>query len=172
MEDDAVEASYRSGMAALAENRLDDAWIAFKRVLDLRPTHANAMYRMGEIEHRRGLRAEAAWFYIKTLDLDPEHVSARAQLARLNPEPAPANGNPTTTTTTKPGYPASDLYLPRTEEEFQSFDERLRRKRRIEWWAGWSSRPAPLRVVYVLFAAVVLSAFVAVMVLVVAQFPG
>jgi tetratricopeptide (TPR) repeat protein len=173
MNEPAVDALYQRGVTALEERRLDDARHAFKAVLDGRPGHANAMYRMGEIEHLQGHRPEAAWFYMKTLDIDPDHVSARAQLARLNPGESPGgDGEATRGRRATPLHPASDFILPDTEEEFDSFERRLRRKRRIEWWAVWNSVPLPLRALYVVFCAAVLTAFVVIMVLVLAGFPG
>jgi hypothetical protein len=160
----AVDALYRQGVMALEDRRLVEAQNAFKAVLDAQPRHANALYRLGELEQLQGHQPEAAWFYMKTLEADPGHVSARAQLTRLTS----ANASRISSVRT----PTSDLWLPDTDEDFDSFERRATRKKRIELTASWRSFPLPLRVAYLVFAILILAAFVAIMGTVIGSIPS
>src|SRR5215218_9849450 len=120
-----VDALYRQGVVALEDRRLAEAQNAFKAVLDAQPRHANALYRLGELEQLQGHQPEAAWFYMKTLEADAGHVSARAQLTRLTSANASRISSVRTTKKSdnaSSSNRASDLWLPDTDEDFDSFE--------------------------------------------------
>jgi hypothetical protein len=108
---------------------------------------------------------------MKTLEADPGHVSARAQLTRLTSANA-SRISSVRTTKKSDNARSSDLWLPDTDEDFDSFERRATRKKRIELTASWRSFPLPLRVAYLVFAILILAAFVAIMGTVIGSIPS
>src|SRR4051794_9980636 len=118
-----ADAWYELGIQALQARQFPEAEVAFRTAVKAEPRHAAALYRLGEVSDMRGLRADAAWFYMRTLEIEPDHLSARQQLARLNSGSADAPSGQPGTEKSQPSSskPQSDYYLPTTDEDFADF---------------------------------------------------
>jgi tetratricopeptide (TPR) repeat protein len=71
------------GHAYLAADNLDKARVEFQNALQISPADPEARYEIGVVDERLGKVREAAQFYQGTLDVSPEHLGARTNLARL-----------------------------------------------------------------------------------------
>ena len=164
MNDAAADSWYERGEAALKQRKLAEAEDAFKATVGAQPRHAGAIYRLGEIAQLQGHRPEAAWFYMKTLEIDPNHVSARTQLARLNSEAAPrasstATGRSDSARRPQTRRPLNNLMVPENDEELDAFRLYSREKASIDWMNQyWYGLPWPLRVLQVIIGLVALGA--------------
>jgi len=156
-----VDAWYQLGLQALKAEQLAEAEVAFNAVVKAKPRHTGALYRLGEVSERRGLRPDAAWFYMRTLQIEPGHVSARRQLGRLqsaytDEESASARIQPVAP---GPSRSQTDFFLPSTEEEFDNYRRRITRKKQIEIGANWHSLPWAVQIVYAVLMSGFLIAF-------------
>src|ERR1700734_3179973 len=71
------------GQTFLANGNFEKARVEFQNALQIAPTDPEARYENGVVDERLGKTRDAAQFYQGTIDVDPEHVGARANLARL-----------------------------------------------------------------------------------------
>jgi len=81
---DARRASHIArGQQYLAAGRLDKARIEFANALQIAPNDAEARYLNGRVAERLGDVRTAVGMYQGAMDVDPNHLQARARLARL-----------------------------------------------------------------------------------------
>jgi tetratricopeptide (TPR) repeat protein len=73
----------QKGRAFLAEGNLEKARVELRNALQIAPKDADARFEMGVVAEKLGNQREAAQYYQGTIDVAPEHIGARAQLARL-----------------------------------------------------------------------------------------
>src|SRR3984957_208640 len=71
------------GQAFLAAGNFEKARVEFQNALQIVPTDAEARYENGVVEEKLGKTRDAAQFYQGAIDVNPDHVLARANLARL-----------------------------------------------------------------------------------------
>jgi tetratricopeptide (TPR) repeat protein len=71
------------GQTYLANGNFEKARIEFQNALQIAPKDVAARFDMGVVDEKLNNPREAAQFYQGTIDLDPQHVGARAKLARL-----------------------------------------------------------------------------------------
>lgn len=150
-----AEAWFRAGLEALKGRQLPEAEVAFRTVLRLEPRNFTAMYRLGEIADMRGHLADAAYYYMRTLEIEPSHASARQQLGRLNPSFAPFGQTPSK------GKKLSDYDVPELEER-DEYRDRAAGKIRAQRQAAWQSLGPVARYAFVGFASFILLTFIAI----------
>lgn len=71
------------GKAYIEEQNYDKAKIEIKNVLQIDPKFAEAHYVMGLINEQEKEYRKAMGNYLRTIELDPEHISAKINLARI-----------------------------------------------------------------------------------------
>ena len=71
------------GQTFLAAGKFEKARVEFQNALQIAPTDAEARYENGVVDERLGKARDAAQFYQGAIDVNPDHVGARANLARL-----------------------------------------------------------------------------------------
>jgi tetratricopeptide (TPR) repeat protein len=71
------------GQTFLANGNFEKARVEFLNALQIAPTDADARYENGVVDERLGKTRDAAQFYQGAIDVNPDHVGARANLARL-----------------------------------------------------------------------------------------
>lgn len=71
------------GRAYFAQENFDKARVEYQNALQIAPKDAEARFAMGTVDEKLANPREAAQFYQGTLDSNPDHVAARAALARL-----------------------------------------------------------------------------------------
>lgn len=71
------------GKAFIAEENWDKARVEIKNVLQIDPKDAQAYYLMGRVDEKNQEWAKAFGNYSKAVELDPELIDARAQLAQF-----------------------------------------------------------------------------------------
>jgi tetratricopeptide (TPR) repeat protein len=71
------------GQAFLAAGNFEKARVEFQNALQIVPTDAQARYENGVVDEKLGKTRDAAQFYQGAIDVNPDHVAARANLARL-----------------------------------------------------------------------------------------
>lgn len=71
------------GKAFIAEENWDKARVEIRNVLQIDPKDAEAYYLMGRIEERKQEWLNAFGNYSKAVELDPELIDARSQLAKF-----------------------------------------------------------------------------------------
>lgn len=71
------------GQAFLATENFEKARVEFQNALQIAPKDAEARFEMGVVDEKLGNPREAAQFYQGTIDVSPEHLGARTNLARL-----------------------------------------------------------------------------------------
>jgi tetratricopeptide (TPR) repeat protein len=71
------------GHTFLAAGNFEKARVEFQNALQIAPKDAEARFEMGMVDEKLGNPREAAQFYQGTIDVDPEHIGARTNLARL-----------------------------------------------------------------------------------------
>ena len=71
------------GYAFLAADNYEKARVEFQNALQISPVDPDARFEMGVVDEKLGKPREAAQFYQATIDVKPDHVGARTNLARL-----------------------------------------------------------------------------------------
>jgi tetratricopeptide (TPR) repeat protein len=71
------------GQTYLAAGNLEKARVEFQNALQIAPTDAEARYENGIVSEKLGKMRDAAQFYQGAIDVDPQHLGARTNLARL-----------------------------------------------------------------------------------------
>jgi len=71
------------GREFLAAQNYEKARIEFQNALQIAPTDAEARFDNGVVDEKLGKPRNAAAFYQATIDVNPDHVGARTNLARL-----------------------------------------------------------------------------------------
>lgn len=71
------------GQSYLVAGNFEKARVEFQNALQIAPVDPEARFEMGVVNEKLGKIREAASFYQGTLDVVPEHLSARRNLARL-----------------------------------------------------------------------------------------
>jgi len=71
-----VDAEYNNGVIAWNAGKIDEAQAAFKKVIDLKPDHAEAHYQLGMSYLNQGKMAEATAMFEKYLTLAPQGPNA------------------------------------------------------------------------------------------------
>lgn len=71
------------GKVYMAEENWDKAGVEIRNVLQIDPKSAEAYYLIGQIEEKRQEWAKAFGNYTKAVELDPELIDARSQLAQF-----------------------------------------------------------------------------------------
>jgi tetratricopeptide (TPR) repeat protein len=71
------------GQQYLAEGKLEKARVEFGNALQIAPNDADARYLSGLVAERLGNMRQAAAHYHGAIDINPEHVKARAGLAHM-----------------------------------------------------------------------------------------
>jgi tetratricopeptide (TPR) repeat protein len=71
------------GHAYLTAGNYEKARVEFQNALQIAPLDAEARFENGVVDEKLGKVREAGQFYQGTLDISPDHVGARANLARL-----------------------------------------------------------------------------------------
>jgi Flp pilus assembly protein TadD len=74
---------YAAGLAAIEQDRLEDAVETFRLLLDSEPNHADGWNDLGVIMEALGNPGEALKCYRNALEADPGHAGARANLKTL-----------------------------------------------------------------------------------------
>lgn len=85
LDDQLLEAHFWLGRLALAQDELEEAARAFKRVLAQRPDAVDTLYQIGQVLEAKERSDEARVVYQQVQRLDPQHALAREALARLGP---------------------------------------------------------------------------------------
>jgi tetratricopeptide (TPR) repeat protein len=71
------------GQQYLEAGKLDKARVEFQNALQISPNDAQARYLNGLVQERLGNAREAGGLFQGAVDVDPDHVRARAELARI-----------------------------------------------------------------------------------------
>ena len=71
------------GQSYLVAGNFEKARVEFQNALQIAPVDPEARFEMGVVNEKLGKIREAASFYQGTLDVSPEHLGARRNLARL-----------------------------------------------------------------------------------------
>jgi tetratricopeptide (TPR) repeat protein len=71
------------GHAYLAQGNFEKARVEFRNALQIAPNDAEARYENGVVDEKLKNITEAAEFYQGTIDVSPDHLRARTNLARL-----------------------------------------------------------------------------------------
>ena len=71
------------GQTFLAASNFEKARVEFQNALQIAPKDAEVRFEMGVVDEKLGKQPEAAKFYQGAIDVNPDHVGARAKLARL-----------------------------------------------------------------------------------------
>lgn len=71
------------GQAFLAARNYEKARVEFQNALQIAPTDPEARFEMGVVDEKLQKPREAAQFYQATIDVSPDHLGARTNLARL-----------------------------------------------------------------------------------------
>jgi tetratricopeptide (TPR) repeat protein len=71
------------GQTFLAAGNLEKARVEFQNALQIAPKDAEARFEMGVVDEKLGNRHAAAQLYQAAIDVNPDHIGARTQLARL-----------------------------------------------------------------------------------------
>lgn len=71
------------GKAYIEEQNFEKAKIEIKNVLQIDPKFAEAHFFMGQINEQEKEYRKAIGNYLKAIELDPEHISAKINLARI-----------------------------------------------------------------------------------------
>ncbi len=71
------------GESYLAAGNLEKARVEFQNALQIAPTDPQARYENGVVSEKLGKFRDAAQFYQGAIDVDPQHLGARTNLARL-----------------------------------------------------------------------------------------
>jgi tetratricopeptide (TPR) repeat protein len=71
------------GQTYLAAKNFEKARIEFQNALQIAPLDAEARFELGVVDEKLDKPREAAQFYQGTIDVKPDHVGARTNLARL-----------------------------------------------------------------------------------------
>jgi tetratricopeptide (TPR) repeat protein len=71
------------GQAFLAAGNYEKARIEFQNAVQIAPKDAQARYEMGVVDEKLNNPREAAQFYQGTIEVDPQNLGARTNLARL-----------------------------------------------------------------------------------------
>lgn len=81
-----VVEAYQSGLLAYEEDRLDDATIAFQRVIRLDPTHVEAHNYLGSVFYLNGRPDDAIAALRQALELDSNHTESYLNLGLVYKE--------------------------------------------------------------------------------------
>ena len=81
-----VVEAYQSGLLAYEEDRLDDATIAFQRVIRLDATHVEAHNYLGSVFYLNGRPDDAIAALRRALELDPKHTESYLNLGLVYKE--------------------------------------------------------------------------------------
>ena len=81
-----VVEAYQSGLLAYEEDRLDDATIAFQRVIRLDPTHVEAHNYLGSVFYLNGRPDDAIAALRRALELDSNHTESYLNLGLVYKE--------------------------------------------------------------------------------------
>lgn len=73
----------QNGQTYLIEGKFEKARVEFQNALQIAPTDPEARFEMGVVDEKLNKVREAAQFYQSVIDVSPEHVRARSNLARL-----------------------------------------------------------------------------------------
>jgi tetratricopeptide (TPR) repeat protein len=71
------------GQAFLAAGNYEKARVEFQNAMQIAPKDGEARFEMGVVDEKLGNSREAAQYYQGTIDVQPDHVGARTNLARL-----------------------------------------------------------------------------------------
>ncbi len=71
------------GHAYLTAGNYEKARVEFQNALQISPVDPEARFENGVVDEKLGKQREAAQFYQGTIDVSPQHVGARTNLARL-----------------------------------------------------------------------------------------
>src|ERR1700676_874075 len=71
------------GQSFLVAGNFDKARVEFQNALQIAPADPEARFDMGVVDEKLGKMREAAQFYQGVIDVNPEHLGARTNLARL-----------------------------------------------------------------------------------------
>jgi tetratricopeptide (TPR) repeat protein len=74
---------FEKGQSFLAAGNLEKARVEFQNALQIAPKDADVRFEMGVVDEKLGNQREAAKFYQGAIDVNPDHLGARAKLARL-----------------------------------------------------------------------------------------
>ena len=83
---DEVDQAYQSGQLAYKEERLDEAIVAFERVIELEPSHVKAHNYLGTVYYLNGRPNEAIKTLQRALQLDPKHSHSYLNLGLVYKE--------------------------------------------------------------------------------------
>lgn len=76
-------ALYAAGLAAIEQDRLEDAVESFRLLLESEPRHADGWNDLGVIMEALGNPGEALECYRNALEANPRHAGARSNLKSL-----------------------------------------------------------------------------------------
>ena len=78
-----IERHWKKGETYFSENKLKDAVIEYKNVIQLEPKHSKAYYKLGITYLKMGMVSEGYAALIKTVEINPDMVDAHNQLGWL-----------------------------------------------------------------------------------------
>ncbi|MCK7506644.1 MAG: tetratricopeptide repeat protein [Desulfobacterales bacterium] len=78
-----IERHWKKGETYFSENKLKEAVIEYKNIIQLEPKHSKAYYKLGMAYLKMGLLREGYASLIKTVEINPDMVEARNQLGGL-----------------------------------------------------------------------------------------
>jgi tetratricopeptide (TPR) repeat protein len=78
-----LEGHLSRGMEYFAQENYEKARVEFGNALQIAPNHAEARFMSGRVAERLGNIRDAARSYQGAIDVDPQHVRARANLGRI-----------------------------------------------------------------------------------------